>query len=160
MIQNIEGLQKQEFNLVCCVFQVVEGLNNKQQTYELLCSWIKKKPQKEESQVFQSGNILLHQPSNSNYCVSQPCPLMWWYRMSCSVWFFWEPFFLDALYVFVFVLAPKYSKEDWKPELISLVYTYYFSVHFNSGWVWSLLCDDFLNIRWKNIYFITGISLL
>ena len=26
------------------------------------------------TQVFQSGNILLHQPSNSNYCVSQPCP--------------------------------------------------------------------------------------
>ena len=23
------------------------------------------------SQVFQSGNLLLHQPSNSNYCVSQ-----------------------------------------------------------------------------------------
>ena len=24
----------------------------------------------------------------------------WWYRMSCSVRFFWEPFFLDALYIF------------------------------------------------------------
>ena len=29
--------------------------------------------------VFQSGNILLHEHSNSNYCVSQPFPL--WARL-------------------------------------------------------------------------------